>query len=397
MIGKIFDTKTNSPISAVVEACTNNISSTPTAEQKAEGKKIAVERIGRLFESGELKMEEHYNMREVFEHFCDASLNDSAKRVAEAIHSSGFAYITSRALAPITIEEYKDGLSGADNLVTEIPGNSDLRDVPVPGMTAADGLDLVGDGETYPQTTLKEKYCLIENFNFGKIIVLTKQSIAFDKTGDLISRARGIANKAGTLRHQIIVQKTFGIACTATREGATNNFRYKGTAASIFSNDHTAIDGVTNDNISTTAFSYDGLKALWLLLMKQKDEAGDYINTWPDMVVVPNALYEEALRTMNSQGRYDTANRSDNQLAKLFGKVPMIFTSPVLDDASTSLYYLGSPRKQTVWVWARRFQTETRGTDSDAAFDSDRVFMVKISFMGNAGSIDYRHIVRGGS
>lgn len=392
----LYDIVDRSPIRAVIEACTN-----AAGGDVDKGRVQAAIKLGQLFESGKLDVDRgEFSIKEAFDNFVGMSIGQDThpKRVAEAITTSAFPYITTKALAPKAIEAYKTGLAGADALVEEL-GPVTERDAVIPGLTATDGIDLVGEAQAYTYAYFGEKYCLVLQHKFGKIAGLTKEALAYDKTGMLVSQAKGLAEKGGAKKHEMIVQKAFGIACTATGEGATNNFRYKGTAAAIFADTHAATDGQVNDNISTTAFSTAGIKDLYVLLRKQVDEQGDYITNIATHLCVPVELNHVALQALTSAAQYDTANRATNVLPQLItgGAMPQIFSSPVLDGNSVTLYYLGSPRKQTVWAWTQQLKTESQGTSSDEAFKSDIVFQWKVSYIGNAASTDYRRIVRGGT
>lgn len=392
-MSKIDFIRPKSMIHAVVEA-----SMSLTSDDVAQGRFAAAQTLVELADTGKFGAHNGtYSVKECYDHFCDVSLDAPVEHVAEAVTSSHFPYITSKALGPGSIKEYQDGLAGAEILVTEVPGTTDLRDVPIPGMTAVEGLSLVHQGEDYPYTDLEEKYVLIKMFKFGRIVDLTREAISRDKTGFLITRVNGLSKRAGTLRHQIIVQKATGVACTATEEGATSNFRYNGSAAAIFSDDHSAIDGYANDNISTTAFGTAGIEALYNLVKAQKDEAGERINTMVNTLMVPIELHVTALKLLRSAGQYDTANRTDNVLPELFGTTPKIFTSPVLSDNSATKYYLGAPKEQTVWVWEYPFKVDTMGANSSEAFKRDIVFQTKVSFAGSAGCTDHRFLTRGGT
>jgi len=362
-----------------------------------EGRRRACDQLGRLFEANKIPITD-FSLRILFENFVGGDINDmSDEQVAEAITHSYFPTITTKALLPYVMPAYTEGLGSADQLVTEVPGLTDLRDTPVPGLTAADTVELTPEGQNFTEASLGEKLCYIEMCKFGKIISVTKEAIARDKTGQLVTRVRGFAGKAGMTRHQIIVQKTFGIACTKTKEAATRNFRYNGTATAIFSNDHSAVDGPTNDNLITTAFSQAAINELFILLMKMQDEKSDTIMNWPTHLCVPTALYMQALEILTSVGKSETANRADNVVARLFAGTPNLFSSPVLDANNAGLWYLGRPKDQTLWIWQAPFAVVAQGADSEKSFEADVVMRVKVSFAGNAGCIDYKHLGRGGA
>lgn len=356
-----------------------------------EAQKRVGDQIGRLIDKGELKPTE-LSFKALFESLCnkdrDVDVNDSS-RVVEAMTASAFPYITSKAISKVLIDSYDYALGDVSSLVTEVPSNRAAEDIP--GLTAGDNLDLVGESAPYHEVTIKEKRCRITNFKFGKIIALTKEMMLFDQTGRVLEQAKRIGEKGGLHRHSIVVKKCASLACSETGEAADTSLVYDGTARALYANDHSAWDTQTNDNISTTAFGFTGVDELLQLLLAQKDDRGDAIVVTAKQLLVPVQLQTKALQLVGSEWEYGTANRNINPYK---GKYQVIAT-PIL--TSAGVYYLGDFARQMRWQWVWEPITDTLMATSESAFTNDILQQFKFSYMGGCGALDHRFAAKGGS
>lgn len=355
-----------------------------------EGTKRAAGQLGRLIDTGDLSLE-NVSIREAFKAFVPLSdaENMSAGAIAEAMVSSAFPYITTKLIHKTIIDAYNYALGDVSSMVAEYDSNR--KEENVVGFGAADNLELVGENMPYTVTEMAEKYCVIKNWKFGRIIELTKEMVIFDQTGQVKDRAMRVGEKAGLQRHQFIVQKATSIACTPTNESANYSLYYDGSYRTMFANDHSSWDVQTNDNLDTTAFGTAGVQALHNLLMQQKDTKGDYVAIQPKVLLVHVAKQWDAYQLTNSDKQYDNANNAINPVKGLY----KVIASPYV--TGSGYYYLGDFAKQTRWQWVWRPLTEQQAVDSDASFDRDVVTRYKFSYYGGCGCTDYRYVAMGGS
>lgn len=97
----------------------------------------------------------------------------------------------------------------------------------------------------------------------------------------------------------------FGIYRNAFAGTLTND------GAALISDTHTNINGDTIDNKITAALTPDSLETLITRLIEQKDQSGDIVGHEARCLLVPPALFKEAVEITESKLEADTA---DNQL-----------------------------------------------------------------------------------
>ena len=218
-----------------------------------------------------------------------------------------------------------------------------------------------------------------------------------DDAAELFSEALAIYREQGSnygqamARHRIrfILQKIQDVAVDATGEAASTALNYKGSTAAIYSNDHSAIDGQTNDNTITDAFGTAGLNSAFKVLAGMKDYWGNQLNLVGRQILVPNSKYFDALEAVNAPGKYDSANRSVNPLG-LLGVTFQVFTHPILDSSSTTAWYFGDFQKNFRWQWVIRPRVE------DMPGDPRRDILTEFKgiWFGGCGAVDYRYNVK---
>ena len=96
------------------------------------------------------------------------------------------------------IEGYDSVEKIGDMLTETIPSNNQVETIA--GLTAAEGPGEVGEGQEYNDSTFAEKYVTATNTKYGRIISITEETLYFDKTGQIMSRAMDIGQKAAQYR-----------------------------------------------------------------------------------------------------------------------------------------------------------------------------------------------------
>ena len=305
--------------------------------------------------------------------------------IAEAASASAFPYATSQAIFPIAIDAYEVNMGQVGQMVKEVTSKKIKEDHI--GFTALGGPTAVPERAAYEETYPGEKRWTIDNTKVGRIVSLTKEMILMDQTGDIVDHAASIGGLLGELRHQWIVER---IADIASWDGKTAgaNHTYNGSTVAIYANDHTATDGVVNDNLITTAFSSVAIVAMVALLRRMQDEEGNQIVAAPRLLLVPPELEFDALKLVKSKTNFDDANNAFNPHEGAY----QVVSSPFL--TSTSNFFLGDPIKMFRWQWVWRPMVERQGANSERAFTADIINRWKVSMMGGCGAIDYRFMIR---
>lgn len=326
----------------------------------------------------------------------DVDLN-SRTELAEAIGHSIFPYVTKELIARELLPAYEMSLNGIENLVTE--GTTTRPDYEyIAGVRAISKMPRVRPGQNYPSADIGEKNVRIEIAKFGEILEIERELVLSDQTGQILERARMAGEMMGEHRQQFIVETIMDGARTALEEATSTALFYNGAAVTVYSNDHSAIDGVTNDNLAaSSAISTSSMDTVYGLFGAMKDEKGRYITVMPKAILVHPTKFRTAWSMCTDMTLESTssANRGANFYAQKLGLIP--YQSPYVGTNSggnTTDWYVGDFAKQLSWLWYWRPAVDRQGVDSDAAFERDVVARFKYYYAGGVGKKDYRFVVR---
>lgn len=107
--------------------------------------------------------------------------------------------------------------------------------------------------------------------------------------------------------------------------------------------------------IANAPFSSSNVKALKVLMKKQRDENGDTAPYDMDQLLVPPDLEQEALEMYGSPGTYDRADRAKNQAASGLEVVVVNHFQDALHQwAATAFFGRDKRQAQNIWFWRVR-------------------------------------------
>ena len=160
-------------------------------------------------------------------------------------------------------------------------------------------------------------------------------------------------------KHDVIKQNLVDMAYRAKEtqdDGALNKYALGFTtvvtndANSYYNNSHTAIDGTSVDNLETGVLTAANLETLIISLGRQKNQGGILGHFHASLLLVPYNLIKEATEIVDSELLAGTGNNNINYLSKKYPGLE-VKCSAVLDDTSTTAYFLSSDRhSMTRWV-----------------------------------------------
>jgi len=372
----------------MVESCIED------AGDRLEGQMRWAHMVEELIDEGKIKPEE-VSFGELFNVLCDPKHEvdrDNSVEVYEAVHTSGFPYMTNKLISSKVMEAYN--LYGGIVAELSTPYAMKRKAEDIPGFVDLDTPDEVLEGMPYHEETLDERRVKISAKKFGRIISLTKELILFDQTGLVMDRASKIGDKCGYIEYAAVINACSSIADTNLGVSANEWLVYDGTARACYANDHSAWDdgANANDNIHTTALGTAGMKAAYTLLRKMKDTQNEFIVVAPPThLLVPSTLEWDAKELITSDLQFDSAENAKN----VFKGGLKVLSSPILDATSTSYWYLGD-FKRDIWlgrVWP--LTVTAQKADSESAFSSDIIQRYKASTYFGVNAVDYRHRVEG--
>jgi len=310
-------------------------------------------------------------------------------KINEALSSSAFPKITGALINKKVQEAYDLEYGVGMQLVTKIP--SSVKDETIVGFGADNEMKEVSEGVDYEEGSITEKYHMIKNTKFGRIISLTKEMIMFDQTGQMLLRAKEIGESAKSSQEKTIMNAVLELTSTGVRAA----WRPAGTATTLYS---------STSNDPYTSGTLDNLGAITLSDETDLDESMALFSQFTDEQGLPMRVTpKELLTAMSLKG---TANKIVNsgQAVILTGPagVKNIYTGMKALDSTfidqqlaTTAWFVGDFKKQFVYTEVFPLRVEHQGKDSESAFNADIIERYKVSYYGGCGAVSNRYVVKG--
>lgn len=290
----------------------------------------------------------------------------------ENLVSSAFPNISGQIISNVMIEGYnlfpKEGLK----LVRVVP--SKLKTSLVAGWTAIGTIREVREKEDYLEVIPPdEKTVRIVNKKYGGLISLTKEDIFFDRTGELINRARSIGEEGARFQDQLIMEGVIDKNGTVYDKGI------------LYESDQSNVNTGAASALGTTGF-----ENCYINLLNKTDEQSKKIWVLSDklQLMCAPALLPTAWKLQNNEyGPQGTANLDKNFAQGKFD----IIVNPY--QTTTTRWHMGSFKRQFRWEEVWPIETFMRvGPDSEDGFKKDVIQSHKISLYGGVGADDFRYV-----
>jgi hypothetical protein len=364
--------------------------------------------------SGALRPED-FSVRDCFENMIDggrellhmigygkrggARLQDVLEAAGDSINSGDFASITGQFVFNKTKEGYNYPQALWPSLVTTYQTEFlDGERIPGVGEFGYGSIEVVGEGERFPELGLNEEYTdTVPLTKRGFIASVTKEMILKDRTGLLLLRA---ANGGKWLS----IQKDIRCIQLATGTGSTaNNYNRNGIYTNTFTN-----SGAYINQANVALVNWQSVQTLELLFAGMTDpNTGAPIVVEAKQLIMPLALLRTAefIRHALSVGQVDNtaaANTvrtyADNPLNKGFyggGGYEILsnaFVSSVT--ASNVAWFLGDFKAALLYKEAWGIEESQAAPQSAEEWHRDIMMGWKVSEMGNGQVIEPRYMTR---
>ena len=334
--------------------------------------------IKEMLESGDL-MPEHFSLREVWEAF-ERDANGMVRSLTEAVSSDMFPKITGEMINSALIKAYATIPTIGDKLTTTTPSRMEVETYA--GFDAAEGPEEVQQGAPYNSSNMGEKYVTIPHQKYGRIIEVTEEMIYFDKTGQLVARAKRIGAKAAQYKEKLIVE--------GVQDINSNVFRPSGAATAFY---RTTASGDRKINSkASTPFGEAGLEQADKLFESMVDENGDYVLIDPANLygLFPKDLWIQANQMVKSTLVPEGTENAVNIYKGAF--TPL--SSPYITAQSTSTWYYGDFVSDFIWSEVWPLQTFAAKPGHEDEFNKDIKMKAKVRFYGQVGAIDDKHCLK---
>ena len=301
---------------------------------------------------------------------------------AELVDTSNFANIMGQIMYTATLNGFNmPGLIG-DSLCEVIQTQFSGERIPGVGRLG-DDLDIVNEGDPYPNAVFGEEYVdTPETIKRGLIVNITREAIFFDRTGVLMSEAGKTGERVAVNREKRILDVVCGIATVYRRNGGAAVATYAG--ENTFTNtltDWTSIDAVSQRfNVMTDPVT------------------GEPIANDIKQVLVPKALgvlagrIKAATETRQVTNTSNTTIVPNNSLDQQFDVVTGQYVRQRTGNDTT--WFAGDFKKAFVYMQNWPLQVTQSGEDSEVGFTRDIVARYKVSERGAAGVRERLYVVR---
>lgn len=226
---------------------------------------------------------------------------------------------------------------------------------------------------------------------------------ANQKTSNVINFARSVdisKNFFDDDQHQFVSRmiKDFGRVARVTRDRASfqvwnDSFttQLSNDGVALFSNSHTTIGGQTVDNLETGALSETNLETSFNSLINQLTQDGTLGGHTPACLLVPTALFKEAMEITKSELRQGTTDNDMNYFSQVYPGLQVKF-SPFLaatQGGSDTAWFLLS-RNHSLMRWVRQgVQTSL----IDWQFQRNNNYIYKAEYREVVDSISFEGLV----
>lgn len=341
---------------------------------ESQGEQMAVEVVRNLLKTKKVRPED-FSIREIWE-ACHPGMGD----IHEAIVSSAFPKLTGELINSKLIAAYDAQPGIGDMLVTTVPSN--VQNETIAGMTATESLEELGEGQEVAGSTFTEKYVTAQNKKYERRIDVTEETIMFDKTGQILTRANTLGANAKRYRERIILR--------GAQDLDSDVWRPSGSPTALYS--------TTNGNlVATNPFGESGMEGLRRAAQIMKDDsisagADNYI--FVDVnnldVLVPVELEVEAWQLANSAKTPETNENAENFFKGRFKAM----SSPFITAASATTWYAGNFKDCFWWMEVWPIQTITLRPGSEMEYLREIKTSVKVRMFGSITCVEPRKVFK---
>lgn len=323
----------------------------------------------------------------------------------EAITTSIFPVVTGELLSSVLIEAYESAPSVAQQLVTV--QRATVRNQKMAGFTSLGGGAEVAENNPYTETGFDEKYVVTKETKRGRILSISEELIMFDQTGEILNRARMLADYLRQDWERTVIR---GVIDADSGSGVYV-WRPSGTGATLYNTNgsnknYIGSGGVTGFDAASPLVDWTDIDHIRKYrATKIKDDRTDgtqlpigMVNTGLTLLV-PESIRGTADSIVNATEVVTEGATSAAHQATKFGNpvksmVSTVVSSPYVDEVNADDYYIGQFSRQFVWTELMPLQTFLQGAQSESAFERDIAFRIKARYYGGLTARDSIYVTK---
>lgn len=331
---------------------------------------------------------------------------------SSGVNTNAFTLAVGELIMDQVISGYEDDSDFiGESLVTSMRGQR-LRNQKMVGFTSLAGPKEVREGLPYEESGFEEKYVVTKEAKKGRILSLNEEVMLFDQTSQIMLQARELGFYTRQERERTIIR-----GVTDADSGTDPVYRPSGTGTPLYAADGSLFNliGATN---TTAAAAFQAASPLvdWTDIdlihryraTEVKDDRIDGtqrhiagLNGPQNILLVPwnkrgtaNYISNATQVDEPSDATQNTSRitRMDNPFRGM-----RVASSAFIDEQGGQAlndYFYGDFKKQFIWTEIWPLQTFTQGADSEAAFERDVTFRIKVRYYGGISARDTRFVTK---
>jgi hypothetical protein len=344
------------------------------------------DKVSKLLKAGKIKTDKvsildlaesmlgHSALRKV-RHATEEGVGAVLSEAADPVALKAFNNVTGTLVYQGVVESYQSPDFIGDSLVTAETSSEDYtRKIGVAEID--DDAQIVPEGMEYPDVKMGEDYIDIpQSVKRGMKISLTREALFFDKTGQLLDKARSVGERLGLNKEKRILRTVLGI---------DNTFKRKGTARNTYV---ASADPRINKKSGTALVDWTSVDTAMALFTDMRDDrvASEPITVMPKTMIVSQYKLLSARRILNAteiRQQTQTATietASANPVAGMFNIVSspwvdaLLIASGISSTNAKDYWYLGDFKRAFFYRTLFPLSVRTAAANDQDEFDRDVV------------------------
>lgn len=323
-----------------------------------------------------------------------------AAGITRTITTSAFPVITGTLGIAAINEAYQDVPTIGENLVTDLEDSKKVTTI-VQVNTLDKDQDEVKESEEFPEIGASEESVEIRHKKNGRKVTISAEMISENDIVNIQEKFNALGQIAAEwIEEQTLYRVTDHYGCGAS---PTEPYVYRpnGTGTALYSAtaNTPGTRAPSGNRIESNALvDYTDISAVRTRFATFKNSRGKRMYVpWSEVVfLLPDAIEETMLSIVNSILVPGIENQTNNfgERGKYSISTDRIFSTPKLDDLSSSAWYAGAFKRQFVRKWKMRFEYVSLGMDTQAYLNSQIAAQYRLAWDMEIGARDYVFVVQ---
>ncbi len=355
-----------------------------------------------LTESGAIKLSDLRNLPGLYQALADVQvpINIEIGGAVRAVMASAFPVLAGNTVVAAINDAYNAVETIGQNLVTDMEDNKKVTTVAAVH-TLDNNIEEVKETDDFPEIGATEETVEIRHKRNGRKVTFSQEMIDENDIANIVTRVNAVGEIAAEWTEEQTLKRATDYDGSAASPGEPYAYRPDGTGTALFSASANTpgTRAPSGTQIQNNAFTDEtDLDAARTRLAAMKNARGKRITVPRSRVGIlcPDAVVSNVLKVLQSEYVPGVENEVSQWGPRGKWNIPIerVWSSPKLDDLSTSAWYYGAFSQQFKRKWKLRFEYVTLGTDTQAYLNSRIAFQARIAWDMEVGATDYVYVIQ---